>query len=617
MNETLFPYYERELLQVRQAAQDFARQYPAAAGRLQLDRGNSVDPHVERLIESFALLAGRIHHKLDDEFPELIDSLLGTLYPHFLTVIPSMAIAQFVPDANRTSLVEGFTLPRGTMLRTPPVDELPCHYHTSYPVTLWPVTLDEAQLQGPPFAPELGVPPETAAVLKLRLTAQAGAKFSQLRLDRLRLHLAGDRPLTAFLYELLFNDALQVRLRAPQEPALPHFCVPVAEALRQVGFEEHEGLLPYPPHSFLGYRLLTELFAFPDKFMFCDLGGLERAGRAGYGGQLEVVICLRRRIEALEHAIDASTFQLGCTPIVNLFEKTAEPITLHHRRHEYGVVPDVAHPTGFEIYSVNQVTGIEDATGVARDFRPFYGLQHDPAGAEQTAFWHASRRLSPAAGDGGTDIHLRLVDLDFQPARAASGTLVVRTHCTNRNLPLQLHRAGEGLRLELESAAPLATLRCLSAPTVPLRPPRRRGAQWRLLSHLSLNHLSLVQGPDALRALREILRLYDFSDPDSGHHLTEVNRLLAEGITGLASRPVVARACQAPAAGFCRGLEVTLEFDEEKYVGTGVFLFASVLERFLGLYATVNSFCQLVACVRQREGVLHTWPPRAGEQVLL
>jgi type VI secretion system protein ImpG len=171
--------------------------------------------------------------------------------------------------------------------------------------------------------------------------------------------------------------------------------------------------------------------------------------------------------------------------------------------------------------------------------------------------------------------------------------------------------------MELESAAPLASLRCICAPTVPFRPPRRRNAYWRLLSHLSLNHLSLAEGPESLNALQEILRLYDFSDPNSGHHLTEVNRLLAEGITGLASRQVVARTGNTPASGFCRGLEVTLEFDEEKYIGTGVFLVASVLERFLGLYANINSFCQLVARVRQREGVLRRWAPRAGEQVLL
>jgi type VI secretion system protein ImpG len=281
------------------------------------------------------------------------------------------------------------------------------------------------------------------------------------------------------------------------------------------------------------------------------------------------------------------------------------------------VVPDVAQPLGLEVYSINQVTGVDGATGATKDYQPFYSFRHGAEDPNPTTFWYSTRRPAPAAGDQGTDAFLHLVDLNFDPARTRPGTVVVRTTCTNRNLPVQLHRAGEGLHMELESAAPLASLRCICAPTVPFRPPRRRNAYWRLLSHLSLNHLSLAEGPESLNALQEILRLYDFSDPNSGHHLTEVNRLLAEGITGLASRQVVARTGNTPASGFCRGLEVTLEFDEEKYIGTGVFLVASVLERFLGLYANINSFCQLVARVRQREGVLRRWAPRAGEQVLL
>jgi type VI secretion system protein ImpG len=617
MIDALFPYYERELVMIRHSANEFARQYPAAAGRLLLDQGNSVDPHVERLIESFALLAGRIHRKIDDEFPELIDALLSTLYPHYLSVVPSMAIAQFVPDAARTNLAEGFTLPRGAVLRTPAVNELPCHYRTAYPVTLWPVALTSARLQAPPFPDEIRPPANTAAVLRLRLRTLAGAKFSQLRWDRLRFYLAGDRPITAYLYELIFNNVLQVQFRAGDENSFPPIVLPPAEALRQVGFEQDEGLLPYPPQSFLGYRLLTELFTFPAKFMFVDLYGLDRVCRAGCSNELEVLLYLDRYNVTIAQAVTEATFQLGCTPIVNLLEKTAEPIALSHRRDAYVVVPDVAQPLGLEVYSINQVTGVDGATGATQDYQPFYSFRHGSDTPDPTAFWYSTRRAAASASDQGTDVYLHLVDLNFEPARTRSGTVVVRTTCTNRNLPVQLHRAGEGVRMELESAAPLAALHCIFPPTVPFRPPRRRHAYWRLLSHLSLNHLSLVGGDESRHALQEILRIYDFSDPESGHHLTEVNRLLVEGITGLASRTVVARTGNTPASGFCRGLEVTLEFDEEKYIGTGVFLFAAVLERFLGLYANVNSFCQLVARVRQREGILRRWAPRAGEQVLL
>src|SRR5205085_9846517 len=128
-----------ELIFIRQFAQDFAKQYPAAAARLRLEQAQSADPHIERLLEGFALLAGRIHHKLDDEFPELTDALLGLLYPPYLAPVPSMAIVQFDLDAERGDLPDGFPIARHSRLATPSIGEGPCKYRTGYPVTLWPI----------------------------------------------------------------------------------------------------------------------------------------------------------------------------------------------------------------------------------------------------------------------------------------------------------------------------------------------------------------------------------------------------------------------------------------------------------------------------------------------
>jgi len=209
-----------------------------------------------------------------------------------------------------------------------------------------------------------------------------------------------------------------------------------------------------------------------------------------------------------------------------------------------------------------------------------------------------------------------LVDIDFHPGKPGNDTLVVRTTCTNRNLPDQFQRLGDQLPLRLEAAAPLTGVHCLRTPTRTLRPPMRRRAYWRLLSHLSLNHLSLSDSVEGLDALKEILRLYDFSDNKTDAHLAAVNRMLIEGIVGLSSRQVVGRVGPAAAGGFGLGVEITA-VDEENYVGTGVFLVASVLERFLGQYTSINSFTQLVAKTKQREEPLKKWPPRAGELPLI
>jgi type VI secretion system protein ImpG len=208
------------------------------------------------------------------------------------------------------------------------------------------------------------------------------------------------------------------------------------------------------------------------------------------------------------------------------------------------------------------------------------------------------------------------VDLGFNPRLPATATLVIRTLCTNRELPAILQQAGERLHFGLELVAPLTRIRCLRPPSHPLRPPLRRGAYWRLVSHLCLNHLSLA-GDQAREALQEILRLYDFSDPEVGKQMALVTRQLIEGIVGVKSRRVVGRFETEAGGGFCRGTEVTIEFDEPKFVGTSLMLFASVLERFLGLYVTINSFSQLVARTKQGEAPFKVWPPRAGEQPLI
>jgi type VI secretion system protein ImpG len=618
MSETLYPYYERELLFIRQLAQDFARQYPAAAGRLLLETNRSADPHVERLIEAFALIAGRIHHKLDDEFPELTDALLGVLYPHYLAPIPSLGIVQFVLDPARAQLPKGFRIDVGARLQTPPVDGLPCRFRTCYPVTLWPVEVTGARLQPPPFPAGLTPPPRAVAALRLQLNCLGTMRFADLELDRLRFYLYGDGPLTAPLYEAILNQTLQVVLRPGEsESKTAPIVLTPEQCLSQVGFGPDEGLLPHPKRSFRGYTLLSEFFAFPNKFLFVDLAGFDRAARAGFGKKMEVVLFLGRTAKPLEQGVNGSTFRLGCTPMVNLFEQTCEPIPLTQARHEYKLVPDVHHTHGMEVYSVDQVTGADPVRGGGTDYQPFYSFRHGSAAA-QKAFWYATRRASSQEGDHGSDVFLTLVDLGFNPRLPAESTLVVRTTCTNRDLPAKLQGAGEALHLTLEATAPLAQVRCLRTPTAPLRGGPRRGRYWRLVSHLSLNYLSLGDPEEGREALQEILRLYDFSDPRGEQtQLASVVGQMVEGITALRSRRVVARTGGEAASGFCRGVEVTLELDEKKYIGTGAFLFASVLERFLGLYASVNSFSQLVGKLKQEEGPFKRWPPRAGEQPLL
>lgn len=618
MSRSLYPYYEKELYFLRQSAREFAAQYPATAGRLLLEANRSVDPHVERLLEGFALLAGRVQHKLDDEFPELTVALLGLLYPHYLAPIPSFAILEFEPDPAGLSSPTGFHLPAGSRLHTQPIAGTTCRYRTNYPVTLWPLTISAADWLTPPFPRTVAPPPGTAAVLRLLIEVAPGVRFADLELDRLRLYLNGDPQVVADLYEVLLHRTTAIAFRDPDAGTTPdterRVTLSPKECLFPVGYSLDEGLVPSPPHALPGYRLLTEYFAFPQKFSFLDLGGFAAARRAGMGRRIEVLFYAGRGSDRplLEQGVDATTIRLGCTPAVNLFEQTAEPIRLTHARTEYRIVPDVAAAAGMEVYSVDSVRS-STGGGTETEFVPFFGRPSH--GGEPRAYWHSIRRPTESPDDEGSEVYLSLVDLDFRPTAPSDAVLVVRTTCTNRNRPALLRQSGERVRFTPELAGPIARVRCLAGPTAPLRPFGEREAYWRLISHLNLNHFSLTGGERAVESIRGLLSLYDFTGEDRERRAAAVQAI--DGLAGISSRPVVRRIGKLSAGGFARGLAIDLTLDEEKYLGHGAYRFAAMMERFFALHAAVNSFVQVTALSKATGEVIGAWPPRAGEQPVL
>jgi type VI secretion system protein ImpG len=351
---------------------------------------------------------------------------------------------------------------------------------------------------------------------------------------------------------------------------------------------------------------------FPEKYLFFDLAGIPPQALTRLGNRMELFLFLGRHVPDLEKNVDANTFQLGCTPVINLYRQRAEPVALTHTQFEYRVVPDARRPLAHEVYSIDRVVATSPQNE-QQEFFPFYSVRHASDANQQRAFWHAMRRPAGyAAGqiDRGTEMFLSLVDLDFRPAAPAKWTLDIETTCLNRDLPRLLPYGSGQPRLQLTTGAPLGKLRCMTPLGETQRPALQRGTMWRLISHLTLNHLSLLSEDNSADALREILKLYDYQDSPE-------TRAMIEGVTSVRGRRIVGRVSGGAAAGFCRGFEVTIGFDEGRFSGSGVYLFASVLERFLGLYASLNSFTRMVATTNKREEPMAKWPPRAGEQVLI
>jgi type VI secretion system protein ImpG len=613
VRDELLLYYERELSFLRQMGAEFAAKYPKVASRLVLEQDKCEDPHVERMLEAFAFLAARVHLKVDDEFPEITESLLGILYPHYLRPLPAMTVAEFRLDLDQVSPETGLKLDRGAVLRSRPVNGVPCKFRTCYDLTFWPLQVSEAEWKTPDRLQPAIKSSEAVAAVRLELRCTGDVTFSKLALSSLRFHLSGEGALIHNLYELLCNNCVQIVVRDATPKSRVEPVILPGDALRPVGFAEEEAMLPYPRRSFIGYGLLQEYFCFPQKFFFLDLTGLEQVCAARFGGRAEVIFLISPfersdRRQALELGVSAKTFRLGCVPIVNLFPQTAEPILLRHRRFEYPVIPDANRRSAMEVFEVKELVSANPQTQEVLKFEPFYSYRHDTSRAKVQAFWNIARRPSGRHDDDGTEVFISLVDLSGRPVAPDVETLTVRTLCSNRDLPARLPFGNEAGDFECESPLPAKRIVALLKPTDTLRPPLAGDSLWRLISHLSLNYLSLVE--HGREALQEILRLYNFTGS------TYSERQIA-GLVGLGSRKHFARVATDEGISFVRGTQVEMEFDEEQFVGSGVYLFAAVLESFLGLYVSMNSFSQLRVKTRQRKEVLKQWSPRAGQRILI
>ena len=615
MRDDLLGYYERELAYLRHMGAEFAEKYPKIASRLLLEPSRCEDPHVERIIESFAFLAARIHLKLDDEFPEITEALLSILYPHYLRPIPSASIAEFQLDPEQGKLSTGLKIRKESMLYSRPVNGLPCKFKTCYDVTLWPMRVAEAQWVTPDHLKPAVKALDAVAALRVRLDCLPDAGFDKLGINSLRFYLNGESNVSYSLYELLLNNCTQVILRdlSPNSKISP-VTLP-ADSVRAVGFKNDEALLPYPHRSFYAYRLLQEYFFFPEKYLFLDVHGLDQLSRAGFKEKVELLFLISRfegddRQQMLELGVSPKVLRLGCSPIINLFPMAAEPILLDQKSYEYPVIPDIRRRRAFEIFSVDDVISPDPHSDQLTHYEPFYRYRHATSREEgrRQAFWYINRRPSIRRDDEGTDVFLSLVDLSGRPVQPDLDTVTVKCSCSNGDLPSRLPFGGEAGDFELDGASSIKRIVALRKPTPTVRPPTGKGMQWRLISHLSLNYLSLVsEGKDALQ---EILRLYNFSD--SAHAEKQV-----AGIARLTSKRDFARVISEHGISFVRGTRVDLELDEEQFVGGGAYLFAAVLEHFLGQYASLNSFTQLAVTTQQRKDVLGQWPPRAGQAILL
>jgi len=626
MDPVFVGYYERELKHVREMGGEFARQFPKIAGRLGLDAFACADPYVERLIEAFAFMAARVQLKLGAAHAEFTQHMLELLYPGYLAPTPSMAVMQLAPNLREGSLASGVTVPRGSTLRSALGEQqTACDFRTAHPVTLWPFELTAADYTTNPgqlLDMERVAMPSAQAALRLTLRASRGATFDTLPVESLPLFLRGGGETATRLYEQLLGANVGMVVQSANHPR-DFMSVVRRRTVGALGFESDQALLPVGNRGFDGYRLLHELFAFPERYSFVELLGLREALQAAKSSDLEIVLLFDRPDARLDGVVRASSFALFCTPAINLFPRSSDRILLNERDHEHHVVPDRMRPLDFEVHTVTRVQGFGAGGDALCEFQPMYAPRVGGLGGQRARACYTVRRqpyalrphLFAHEQDARTqyvpsEAFIALVDADHGASRAALRQLSVSTLCTNRALPLMLHTGEDGCTFTEQSGAPVGTVRCIAGPTPPRASPVHGDLAWALLSHLQLDYLTLLRrGESGASAVRELLGLYArYAGPD---HSTQL-----DGIVDVKAKSVVRPLTGSGPMVFGRGIEVTLACDESAFAGTGAFLLSAVLARFFAKYASINSFAETVLRTQQRGEVMR-WATVPGQRSTL
>jgi type VI secretion system protein ImpG len=624
MDPRLLEYYNRELQFIQEMGAEFAEAYPRIAARLGLEGLECADPYVERLLEGFAFLAARIQLKLDARHPDFTQHLLEMIYPHFLAPVPSCTVVEFAPDLKEGAQLAGVTIPRGAVLRTPlgKGDRTACEFRTGHAVTLWPLTVVEAKYlagTGALAMQGIAVDARARAGIRLRLKATPGVSIDTLDLDSLTFFLKATPGLTQALYEQIAADCLGFHLRSTQ-PGAP-VVTRSAASVRQVGFEDEEALLPVTRRGFQGYRLLQEYFAFPERFQFFALDHLREGIRQCAGEELEIHLTLSRAQPALENALDASHFRLFCAPAVNLFPRAADRIHVELFDTEHHLVADRNRPMDFEIFGIERLSAVGSDGEPIGEVRPFYCADHHTDPGSPALYYTLQRRprvpsvrqqqFGTRAAYVGNECFLSVVDSAQRQLEGRIRQIDAQVLCTNRDLPVQL-AVGQGRTTFLiEGGIPVESVRCIAGPSAPRTSPAFGDTAWKLIAHLSLNYLSLIEegGPASAQMLRDMLALY--RDPNDSAAARQI-----EGVVGVGYRPRVRRMPIAGPISYGRGLEITLTLDDAPFEGAGIVVLASVLERFFSRYVSINSFTQMRLDSAAR-GTIKTWPVRSGRRQIV
>lgn len=591
----LLAYYQKELAFLKNHGKAFANMFPKIAHRLGINDGSSEDPHVERLLESFALLTSRIHQRLDDDMPELTEALLTSIAPQFLRSKPSSCIVEIEPDRQFSSITEKNTIPSGVSLYTRNITDTVCQFKTIYSVNLMPLTIEQANLF---FNDD-----DLLWHLRIKFKVWSGGKIEG---ESLRLFLHGQSNVVNIIYTLMCSEIYKVRLN--QESMTYELN---NSDINAVGFDQNDTIMMDDPRVAPIHTLLQNYFFFPHMFHFIEIK-LPDNFKANANTVFDIETTFNRMhlthmLEKMVKTIDARFFRLNCTPAVNMFSQRAEPIVLSESTAEYPVIVDHRKNHTISVWAINQVY-IQKKQGnevITMPIQPLLGIDYSRNEGTSNIFWQSFLRGSSNAKGDETSLFIAFTNKNNSSGKISTSDLIsISLTCTNHNVPNQMVNGHSEGDFESDLPVPALKIRALSKPTRPIEPPEKGEMFWRLVSLLSLNY-TLLSGYEGAKILREQFKLYNWSDNPS---ITKMINL----ILYIDVKPVISRITRNDPQSLARGVSITLTFSDEALNEPEYYLMCCFIERYLALFAPVNSFTRVITKIEHEEHTLRHWPVRAG-----
>ena len=602
MIEELLPYYEKQLQEFGQQSREFAQKYPKIAQRLSLNQEQIDDPHIERLIQAFSLVAARIDKKLADSYEVFTRSLFEVMFPQYLKPFPACSVVSF-EDINKVKqLTAVHEIPKSTALKSRSFKGVQCEFTTTRPVRLLPILLNRLNFKTNPSA-HMHLNQNAILSFGFEIFNQS---TEQLIHEKLPIYLDAISNFPLQVLDNVFNKSTGFSLKVGND------FIEITNPFEVVGFDETESLLPIDQHTHQAYRLLMEYFCFPEKFNYLNLNLNFLKHLPIEQNEFEVLIHLKLNLNdqaCIQNyaELNVANFKLFSTPVVNLFNKQAEPQKINHKQLEYSLVTDAHHPEFYQVYSILEMNMIREKSNQdQRTFPvlPFFAMSHYHQNDVQFFYSVNPTQLQNKFVGTGYSI----ISKHLSPQSTKSDFISTRLLCCNRDLPHEaLSQANNILTLNDSNLARRALV--LKRPNKPYYFEQNKKEQWRIISHLSLNTLSLMKD-NAVSHIKELLELYNLSKSKENHLIIDSIKNIH---FSLAQKLVEAK----PFPLFVRGVKVNLSIDAQFFRGHSLYIFTQLLSHIFNLKVQMNSYVDVIVSDSNSQQELYQCVQNVGGKKLL